>query len=353
MSRTRTFLAIAVAAMALAAGCSNKKSDSSDSSNASDSGGAQTTLTLGYFPNVTHATPIVGLENGIFAEKLGDNVKLETKTFNAGGDAVTALLSGAIDATYIGPNPSINAWDKSDKKIKIISGAASGGAFLVVKPDINSADDLKGKKIASPQLGNTQDVALRWWLKDQGLSTDTSGGGDVSVVPQENAQTLGTFEQDQIDGAWVPEPWATRVVNEGGGKILIDEASLWPDGRYVTTDLIVNSDYLNDHPDVIKGLLEGSVAANEYIEAKPDDAAKIVSKGIEKVTSKPIDVDLVSASFDSITFTDDPIASSLIESANHAEKLSLLDPVDLDGIYDLGPLNKVLKAQGKPAVSDT
>ena len=189
------------------------------------------TLRLGYFPNVTHATALVGVNKGIFQDKLGSNVTLETQTFNAGGDAANALLSNAIDMTFIGPNPSINAYVKSKGEYVIISGAASGGAYLVVKPEIGSVADLKGKKLATPQLGNTQDVALRAWLSSNGLKTDTAGGGDVSIVPQDNAATLLTFINGDIQGAWLPEPWASRLVQEGGGEGARRRAHLVAPGR--------------------------------------------------------------------------------------------------------------------------
>jgi NitT/TauT family transport system substrate-binding protein len=309
------------------------------------------TLRLGYFPNVTHATAIVGVESGLFKEKLGNTVQLETSTFNAGPAAIEALNSDALDATYIGPNPAINAYAQSDgEAIRIVSGATSGGAFLVVKSTIKSAKDLKGKKVASPQLGNTQDVALRTYLKKKGLKTDTAGGGDVSIVPQENAQTLDLFKQDEIDGAWVPEPWATRLVQEGSGKILVDERKLWPEGRYVTTHLIVRTEFLKDHPDVVKKLLEGQVAANDLIKNDSTRAEQLVRQGIDKATGKPIAPELVTASFKNLVFTNDPIASSLRKSAKDAQAAGLLKPADLKGIYSLKLLNQVLKQQGETTV---
>ncbi len=314
-------------------------------------GDEEVTLRLGYFPNVTHASALVGVESGLFEENLGDNVTLETATFNAGPAAIEALFSGAIDATYIGPNPAINGFAQSNgEALRIISGATSGGAFLVVNPDIEEPEDLAGKTIASPQLGNTQDVALRTWLEDEGFDVDTTGGGDVSVVPQDNAQTLELFRSGDIDGAWVPEPWATRLIDEGGGEVLVDERDLWPDGRYVTTHLIVATEFLEEHPDVVKQLLRGQVAANALIADDPEEAQELVAQGIENATGTAIPADLVAATFDTLSFTNDPIASSLRKSAKNAEQVGLLEPVDLDGIYSLKLLNQVLRAKGEPKV---
>jgi NitT/TauT family transport system substrate-binding protein len=202
----------AAAATALLAACGTSSGSPSD--------GKATEVWLGYFPNITHATALVGVEEGLFAKHLGPDITLKTTTFNAGPSAIEAIFSGAIDATYVGPNPAINGWAQSKgKAINVIAGAASGGAFLVVKPQINGVEDLKGKKVGTPQLGNTQDVALRYWLAEHGLEADTKGGGEVSVVPQENSQNLQTFITGDIDGAWLPEPWASRFIQEGGGKV--------------------------------------------------------------------------------------------------------------------------------------
>jgi NitT/TauT family transport system substrate-binding protein len=234
-----------------------------------------------------------------------------------------------------------------------VSGATSGGAFLVVNDEIQSPEDLDGKSIASPSLGNTQDVALRAWLLEEGYETTPEGGGDVTVVPQDNATTLTAFQAGELDGAWVPEPWATRLIEEGGAHVLVDEADLWPDGEYVTTHVIVRTEFLADHPDVVKGLLEGHVAAVASLAGDPEAGATAVSEQIEEATTQPVDVDLVTTTFGNLTFTEDPIASSLLGSAEDAEELGLLESVDLDGIYDLKLLNEILTEQGKPEVSDT
>jgi NitT/TauT family transport system substrate-binding protein len=313
---------------------------------------APVTLRLGYFPNVTHATAIVGVEKGIFADHLPANVTLEPSSFNAGPAAIEAIFSDALDATYIGPNPAINAFARSDgEAIRIVSGATSGGAFLVVSPEITTAADLRGKTVASPQLGNTQDVALRAWLTAQGY-TVTEDGGDVTITPQDNAQTLETFRDGQIAGAWVPEPWATRLIKEGGGHVLVDERDLWPGGKYVTTHLIVRTAYLEQHPDVVKALLEGHAAANDFVNESPSEAQQLTNQGIEKITGKKLADEILAAAWKNLTFTDDPLASSLVESAADAAAVGLTEPVDLAGIYELTLLNEVLVAAGKPEVSD-
>lgn len=323
-------------------------SSSKSATSAAKTSSKPVTLRLAYFPNVTHAPAIVGVQSGRFQSALGSNVTLKLSTFNAGSDVVTAILAGALDASFVGPNPAINSYQKTNGGVRVVSGTASGGAFFVVKPSINSAADLKGKKVASPQLGNTQDVALRTWLKDHSLNTTTTGGGDVSVIPQDNATTLTAFQAGQIAGAWVPEPWATRLVKEGGGKVLVDEATLWPQGKFTTTTLVVTKKFLDAHPDVVQHLIQGLDDSIAYIKSNPTQAEQLVSTGIGKVTGKPLKTSLIDSSFKSITFTLDPIASSLQTSADHAKALGLLKSSDLGNIFDFTLANKVLKAKGEP-----
>jgi NitT/TauT family transport system substrate-binding protein len=320
-----------------------------------DSGSGTSTdpvaLRLAYFPNLTHAPALVGVERGIFAEKLGSGVKLATKSFNAGPAEIEALFSGAVDIGYIGPNPTINGFSQSKgDALRVISGAASGGAALVVQPTINSAADLKGKKLATPQLGNTQDVALRYWLKQNGLTATKEGGGDVSIKPQENADTLTTFQSGAIDGAWVPQPWVARLV-DAGGKVLVDEKTLWPDGKYILTNIIVSKKFLDQHREVVKKFIEGQVAVNDYLHSNPAESQQAVSDQIGKLTGKPLDVKLIQKSWPSLEFTNDPVASSLLTGAQHAEEIGLLQPTKLDGLYDLSLLNEVLKAKGETEVA--
>jgi NitT/TauT family transport system substrate-binding protein len=287
-----------------------------------------------------------------FGKRLG-STKLETQTFNAGPAEIEALLGGDLDAGFIGPNPAINAYAKTKGAgIRIIAGATSGGASLVVQPGINSAADLRGKRIASPQLGNTQDVALRSWLKQNGLNADQQGGGDVSVAPQDNATSLQAFAQGAIDGAWVPEPNFSRMQLESGGKVLVNEKSLWPYGQFVTTHLIVTQDFLKKYPATVKKLLQGHIQSVEYIKKDAAGAQTAANAQLAALTGKPLKDNVLAAAFKNLTFTYDPISSSLYASAQHAQDVGLLKPVDLKGIYDLGPLNQLLTADGLAEVND-
>jgi len=353
MSRpTPAFIRLASigAALVIALSACSSSATTAPGGSGSSPAGAPVTLRLGYFPNVTHATAIVGIESGIYAKALGSNVTLQTSTFNAGSSAAEAILSGAIDATYIGPSPAVNAFVKSSGAVKIVAGATSGGALFVVKSGISTPADLKGKKIASPQLGNTQDVALRTWLLANGLKTDTKGGGDVSIVPQDNALTLQAFETGAIDGAWEPEPWASRLIIEGHGTVLVNEKDLWPQGQFATTVLLVRTDFLAAHPDVIKALLQGQLQANALIASDPAQAQKLTNQGIAKITGSTLSDAVIQAAWKNLSFTNDPIESSIRTAADNALKVGLLKAVDLTGFYDLAILNGVLTAAGQPTI---
>ncbi len=313
------------------------------------------TLRLGYFPNMTHAQPQVGLVRGTFAEELGSNVKIETKTFNAGPSAIEALFAGAIDATYIGPNPAITGYVQSQgKDLRIIAGATSAGALLVVggKSGIDKPADFANKKIATPQLGNTQDVALRAWLAKNGLK-DKEHGGNVQVIPTANADALSLISRGQLDGAWVPEPWATRIVQEAGGKILLDERDLWPNGDFVTTHLIVRTKFMQENPEVVEKLLRAHVKTTQWINDNPDEAKKVVNESIKKISGAALPDAVINAAWRNQKITFDPIASSLRKSADDAFALGYLGDKkpDLANIYALDPLNKVLKELNLKPVS--
>jgi NitT/TauT family transport system substrate-binding protein len=342
----RALIAAAAAATAVAAaGCS---------ASAGTTGGASTiTLRLGFQTNITHAPALIGIAKGFFAKNLGTTVKLQLVPFSNGTDEATALLAGQLDAAYVGPNPTIKAWQTSHGSlIRVVSGAASGGAALVVKKGINTPAQLKGQKLATPSLGNTQDVALRYWLKQQHLTTTPTGGGDVPITPiKPNSAAVLEFKSGQIAGGWEPAPYDIEMVADGG-HMLVDEATLWPGGQFVTTDLVVTQKFLAAHPSAVNGLLRGQIQANDYIHSNLADAEAAANAELNKLLGKGLKPAVLAASFKAITFTDDPIASSLATDAQHAVAVGLLTPVsNLSALYDLGPLNTLLKAAGETQVS--
>jgi len=346
MSRPLARVALVVGAVVAAIGMSACGGETTAAS-----GAAPAEVRLGYFPNLTHATAIVADKDGLFAKHLGAT-KLKVSTFNAGPAAMEALKSGAIDATYVGPGPATNAFINSDGQLlTVVAGAASGGASLVVDPSITSAAGLKGKKVSTPSLGNTQDIALRYWLKEHGLKTDLQGGGDVNITPQENAQVVDAFTQKLIAGAWVPEPYATRLV-KAGGKVLVDERDLWPGKRFATTILAVRTDYLKEHPDQVKALLAGDLDATEVIAKNPAKAQKDVADLIAKISGKPLKPAVITAAWKQLDFTVDPVASSVLLGAQHAYEVGVLKKEPkLDKLVDLTLLNQLLKERGKAQVN--
>ena len=337
------------------------------------------TLRIGYFPNVNHAQAIIGLKNGDFQKILNSNdstskseqnkININEFVFSDGPSALEALFGGQIDVAYVGPNPAISGYVASGGKdgLRIISGAASGGASFVVRNDagIQSVKDLGGKKFASPELGNTQDVSLRKYLVNNGYKT-AENGGNVTVVPVANADILTLFLKKEIDGAWVPEPWATRLVNEANGKIFVDERDLWPpQGKFVTANIIVRTDYLNQNPDVIKKLLEAHVNETLWInnhlnsdknnstfnDKNINQVVNAFNNGLKKMTGKTISDDELKQAFSRMDFTYDPLKQSLYKIANDANSLgfisdSKVNKLNITGIYNLQILNSVLKEKG-------
>ena len=316
-------------------------------------GGDGSSVRLGYFPNLTHAPAIIGVSKGYFAAALGQGVDLQASTFNAGPAAIEALNADSIDIAFVGPNPTITGYTQSrGQSLRVVAGAAANGAFLVVRDGITGATQLRGARLATPQLGNTQDVALRYWLKQQGFATTTEGGGDVSVLPQDNSTALQAFADGQIDGAWVPEPWATRLVSEAGGRVLVDEADLWPDQMFVVTNVIVRTQFLAQHPDQVKAVLSGLLAALDEISDNPDEAQAAVNQAVGELTGKPMDPGVLRAAWKNVVFTADPLASTLRTGADHAVELGLLESADLSGLYALDLLNELLVARDEKPVGD-
>ena len=304
---------------------------------------------IGFFANLTHAPALVAQQLRLFEQNLNrEGTQVEYVLFNAGPAVIEAMKGGAIDVAYIGPNPSITGYNSTNGTLlKVVSGATSGGAYLVVKPGINTVADLRGKKIATPQLGNTQDVALRSWLKTQGLQTTVADGGDVTVIPTENAQSLTLFKRGDIDGARVPEPWASRLVLEAGAKVLLDEKTLWPpSGQYVTTNIIASQPFLNQYPGTVRSVLQANNTAIRYIAANVLKSKDIVQEQITKWTGKPLPDAVINRSWGNVRFTWDPLPLTLKQGADDAVSIGLLSlgSKGLSGIYDLRLLNSVLAA---------
>jgi NitT/TauT family transport system substrate-binding protein len=360
--RSRPTVALLVSSLALlvsACGAGGEAADSTDEAGPTQEAAAEeiSTVRLGFFPNFTHAPALVGIQEGLFKDALSDlDVTVTPTAFNAGPDAVTALFGGSLDITYIGPNPTVNAYVQSQGEgVRVIAGAASGGAALVVRPGIASPEDLVGTTLATPQLGNTQDVALRAWLEDEGLSSDPDGGGDVTIAPQSNSEGLTAFGSGEIDGAWVPEPWVT-LYEQQGATVLVDEADLWPDGQFVTTNLLVRTEFLEQYPEVVEAVLAGHLQALELIESDPAAAQQDVNTALEALTGSPVDPDVLAQAWENVTFTYDPLPATLKESAQDAVRVGLLDEqaIDdaggLDGLYDLSVLDGLLEQAGKTPV---
>lgn len=302
---------------------------------------------VGYFPNLTHPQALVGRANGQFEKALGPGVQLEWKAFNAGPSAIEALFAKAIDMTYVGPNPSVMGYVRSQgAAVRIIAGAASGGASLVVRQGsgINNVSDFHGKKIATPQQGNSQDVALRSWLRANGMKPREKGG-DVQVLPISNADQFTLFLKGQLDAAWAPEPWASRLVHEAGGKVFLDERDLWPNRQFVSSNLIVNPTFLKEHPEVVKNFLRAHVEITDWIGKNPAPAKQIMNQELQKETGKALSAEVLNDAFARILVTYDPIHASLLKSTQQAFDEGFLGRTqpDLSGIYDLTLLNEVLQ----------
>jgi NitT/TauT family transport system substrate-binding protein len=315
---------------------------------------AQTVVRVGAFPNITHAQAMVGKANGWFEKALGSSAKIQWTSFNAGPSAIEAMFSGAIDMTYIGPNPAIAGYVRSNgEALRVVAGAASGGVALVVRDDsgIQNPADFHGKRVASPQLGNTQDVALRAWLKAHGMKSKDKGG-DVQVIPLANPDQLTLFLQKQLDASWAPEPWATRLIHEGNAHLFLDERDLWPKGQFVITHLIVSTKFLREHPDVVKSWISAHVELTDWINGHMPEAKRILNTQIQKETGKALQSAILDEAFGRLQVTYDPIRDSLLTSAHSAYDAGFLgrQMPDLSSLYDLTILNQVLTEKRKKVI---
>ncbi len=313
-----------------------------------------TLVRVGAFPNITHAQAMVGKANGWFEKAMGSQVKIQWTSFNAGPSAIEALFAGAIDMTYVGPNPAINGYVRSNgEALRVVAGAASGGASLVVRNDasISKPEDFHGKRVASPQFGNTQDVALRNWLKKNGMKTNDKGG-DVQIVPMANPDQLTLFLKKDLDAAWAPEPWATRLIREGNGRLFVDERSLWPKGQFVIGLLVVNTKFLTAHPDLVKNWIRANVDLTDWINAHQTEAKKLLNAQIQRETGKSLPSDLLDEAFSRMQVTYDPLHSALMTAAQQAFDDGFLgrQMPDLTRLYDLTLLNEVLAEKKRKAM---
>jgi NitT/TauT family transport system substrate-binding protein len=346
----------------------NAESQNNNGSNNNNNGlGSQSrTLRIGYFPNLNHAQAVIGLQHdGDFQKILNANgnnaskgVRIESYVFNAGPSAIEALFGGQIDVAYVGPNPAINGYLVSNGQgLRVISGAASGGASFIVRNDsgISSVNDLGGKKFASPQLGNTQDIALRKYLVDNGFNT-IDKGGNVTIVPVTPPDILTLMLKKEIDGAWVPEPWATRLVREANCRIFVDERELWPPhGQFVTANIIARTDYLNENPDIIRQLLQAHINKTIWINENKDQQAITAFNGaLKKITGKTIPDDEIKDALTRLEFTYDPVKESLLKMTDNAYELGYLgngrSKPNLSNIFDLTILNDILVERGERGI---
>ncbi len=337
----------AVIALGALASCSRAADTATPATPATTTPAAE--LRLAYFPNITHAPALIGVDKGFFTGELG-STKLTTQTFNAGGDEIAALLGGSIDAGFIGSGPAINGFAKSDgKDVRLIAGSTSGGAQLVTSPDITSPDQLKGKIIATPQKGNTQDVALKAWLKKNNL-TEGTGPDKVTVQNLDNPRALDLFKTNQIAGGWLPEPWSSRLV-DAGAKVLVDEKTLWPNGQFPTTVLIVRTQFLQEHPDTIAALIRGEQKAIDFATTNTADAKTVANDAIKKLTNASLAPTVLDRAFSELSFTLDPLAATFPQLSKDSVTAGVTTKeTDLKGFVDVAQLNSVLQASGKPAV---
>jgi NitT/TauT family transport system substrate-binding protein len=309
-------------------------------------------IRIGYFPNVTHGQALYGRSTGSFEKQLG--TKVQWVAFNAGPTAIESLFANAIDATYIGPGPTVNGYVKSrGEKFVVAAGAASGGAGLIVRRDAGIAadKDFDGKKVATPQLGNTQDIAARVWLTSKKLKLKERGG-TVALLPIANPDQLTLFQKKEIDAAWTVEPWLSRLELEAGGKLYLDEKTLWPNEKYVTTHLVVSRAFLQKNPEGVKKLLQAHIEATQVLNKDKAAAASVLNAQLSKETGKSLKEEVIRRALERVEFTWDPVSDSLQKGAEQAHEIGFIKTKpNLTGIYALNPLNAVLKEKQLPEVA--
>ncbi|MCX7923538.1 MAG: aliphatic sulfonate ABC transporter substrate-binding protein [Clostridia bacterium] len=310
------------------------------------------TVRIAHFPNITHSQALVGKAEGQFQKALGNDIKVDWKTFNAGPAEIESLFAGEVDIGYIGPGPAINGFAKSNGDLQIIAGATNAGAVLVSRKDLVIKDikELSGKKVAVPQFGNTQDLSLRNLLQENGLK-DTTKGGTVEVRQAENPDIKTLLDNKQIDAALVPEPWGSRLVKEVGANIVLDYNQVWREGKYTTAVVIVRTEFLKKNPELVEKFLRAHVELTDYINKNPDKAKKIVNDQIKELTKKALPEDVLDAAFKRLTVTNDPEKDSVIDFVKLSVNAGFLkkEP-DTKNLFNLEILNKVLKEKGQTEI---
>jgi len=300
-------------------------------------------IRVAFFPSIGHAVPIVGLGNGIFQNGIGEEIKIETKIFDSGPQVIESIFSSSIDVAYVGPGPVINGFLKSSgNDVKILAGAASGGASFIVQPDsgLDSIENFNGKRIASPQISNSQDVSLRYYLASNNLQP-VEKGGTVFVLNISNPDIYTLFAKGEIDGAWVPEPWATMLVEELDGVRLFNEEKLWPNEEFASVLLIARTDYLENNPELVKNWLKSHEETVTWINSNPDKSKSIFDDFLKKHMGKSLPTKIIDESFSNLTITSDPIKNSVLTFAERADSLGYLGRTgyNLDGIFYQPDLN--------------
>src|SRR3984957_16631157 len=287
---------------------------------------------LGYFANVTHAQAVLGVASGDFAQAIAPST-LNTKIFNAGPSLIEALFAGDIDIGYVGPGPALTAWSISHgQEITVVSGAAANGVVIVagIKSNIHSLSDLAGKKIATPQRNNTQDISARHYVLDVLHQDD-----DSNVIPVSNSEQIGRMSAGDIDAAWAPEPWGSRLVAAHVGTIIGEEKDLWPDHQFSLTLVVVRKAFLQQHPDVVKKFLAAHQAWTKKLAASPQTYATQLGDALAELTKSKLPAEVLTSSLSHVTFTDDPMPATLQAMAQWSLELGVVkQPIKLDGLID-------------------
>ena len=298
---------------------------------------SQNKIRVAFFPSIVHAVPIIGMETQTFANNLNDGLDIEVKIFDSGPQVIESIFSNSVDIAYVGPGPVINGFLKSDgNDLKILAGAASGGASFVIQKNsgLELIENYSGKRVAAPQISNTQDVSLRHYLAENGLKS-AEKGGDVFVLNIANPDIYTLFAKGDIDGAWVPEPWATMLVEELDGVRLFDENEFWPENQFSSVLLIGRSDYIEKNPEIIKKWINANEKTVQWINNHPDESKKLYNEFLKSYMGRTLPENIVEKSFSNIIITSEPLKNSVYTFAERADALGYLgrDGYTLDGIF--------------------